>query len=215
VISLPLPAEHAERFIQSGVPIVLIDGFHAGLNHVVVDDVDGGYRATQHLIQLGHQKIGFISDYLDMPLNFKSMKYRLLGYCQALQEAGLPYRPEYQAQGLHGRLEAREMARKLLALPDPPTAIFAASDTQAIGVLDAAQEMGIAIPEALSVIGYDGIRDAEYVNLTTIQQPLFESGILGVEMLFTHMNEKQPEIQEIILPIEIVERSTTAAPRNA
>ena len=106
------------------------------------------------------------------------------------------------------------MAKTLFALEDPPTAIFASSDTQAIGVLDVAREYGIKVPEELSVIGYDGIRDAEYNNLTTINQNLFDSGVKGAQMLLDILKNGiwSPRKQQVLLELEI--RNTTASPSS-
>ncbi len=103
------------------------------------------------------------------------------------------------------------MAYQLLDLDDPPTAIFAASDTQAMGVLEAARERDIPIPDALSVIGYDDIEIAEYLNLTTIHQPLFDSGWRGTQLLLHIIATGELETLCEQLPIELVERGTTVA----
>ena len=87
-----------------------------------------------------------------------------------MKAAGIPFRPDYHLQGDHGRSEARGLAAQLLSLPDRPTAIFAASDTQAMGVLEAARDASLRVPEDLSVIGYDDIEIAEYLGLTTMSQ---------------------------------------------
>jgi DNA-binding LacI/PurR family transcriptional regulator len=104
------------------------------------------------------------------------------------------------------------MTSTLLDYEDPPTAIFAGSDTQAIGALDAARAHGISVPEDLSVIGYDNIRDAKYLNLTTIAQPLFESGFEGARLLLRILKEKPTKVQEISMDLELIERATTAPP---
>lgn len=212
IISIPLIRAHIERFLKTQVPVVLVDIFHPELNRVFVDDFAGGKMATQHLIELGHRKIGFISDLLDTPFEFLAMRERYGGYCQALEEAGIPFNDRYHQHGPHGREEARQMAKEMLALPDPPTAIFAGSDTQAIGILDAAREMGVQVPRDLSLIGYDGIRDAEYLNLTTIEQPLYNSGVEGVNLLLSLIEAPAKEPQELRLPLRLVVRGTTTAP---
>lgn len=214
IISIPIHDEYAELFLKSRTPVVLVDVLHPELNQVYVNDLAGGYLATKHLIDLGHTKIGFISDILDTQMKFVAMRERLNGYKKALREVGIPIDPNYQRQAPHGRTEARQMAQELLGLSDPPTAIFAASDTQAIGVLDVARERGIRVPSELSIIGYDGIRDAEYLNLTTISQPLFDSGYEGAQLLLALINEPSEKIHEIKLPIKLIQRSTTAAPVN-
>ena len=140
VVSLSPRNGEVEHFLEAGVPTVLVDARHPGLSRVVIDDVAGGRLATQHLIELGHRRIGFVGDQLENPFNFVSSRDRYEGYRQALAQAGIPFRAEYHCQGVHGRAQAREMACELLASPDPPSAIFAASDTQAFGVLEAAQD---------------------------------------------------------------------------
>jgi len=211
IISLSPRDDDAEEFIKVRLPTVLVDAYHPLLSRVVVDNVAGGYQATQHLIDLGHRHIGFISDYLDDPFNSPAID-RYKGYRQALADAGIEFRPGYHCQGVHGRLPARQMAHDLLTLPDPPTAIFAYSDTQAIGVLEAARELDLNVPRGLSLIGFDNIDAAEYLNLTTISQSLLESGIRGAELLFEEMTVSSAEPQEILLPTKLVVRSTTAPP---
>jgi DNA-binding LacI/PurR family transcriptional regulator len=212
ILSLRPDDEQVARFMSAGLPAVLVDSHHPQLGRIIVDDVKGGYMATKHLLDLGHERIGYISDYLDNPYHFVSMRERLIGYHQALEQAGIKPDHNYQKEGMHGRDEAHKMALELLYLPEPPTAIFAGSDTQAIGVLDAANELGLNVPEDLSVIGYDGIRDAEYVNLTTVEQPLYDSGVEGVRMLFAMIDAAPLPPREVKLPIHLVLRQTTAPP---
>jgi DNA-binding LacI/PurR family transcriptional regulator len=212
IISLSPRDADVDRFLQTGVPTVLVDARHPRMSRAVIDDVTGGRVATQHLIHLGHRKIGYVSDKLENPFNFVSSRDRYEGYCQALDGAGIPFRPEYHCQGEHGREEAREMAHALLSLSDPPTAVFAASDTQAIGVLQAAEDAGLQVPDELSVIGYDDIDIAEYVHLTTVRQPLFVSGVEGVEMLLESIAAPSPNPRRVLLPTELVVRGTTAPP---
>jgi LacI family transcriptional regulator len=212
VISLSPPNGEVNYLLQAEVPTVLVDAYHPSLDHVVIDDVAGGRMATQHLIDLGHSKISLVSDPLVNPFNFVSSRDRYQGYRQALAEAGIPFRPEYHRQAPHGREEARQMAADLLSLPDRPTAIFATSDTQAVGVLEAAQNMGLMVPEDLSVIGYDDIEMAEYLHLTTIRQPLFALGIEAVELLLDSIANPPVAPRRVLLPIELVVRGTTAPP---
>jgi DNA-binding LacI/PurR family transcriptional regulator len=211
IVTLAPGDADVDRFLRANVPTVLIDAHHPRLSQVVIDDVGGGRIATQHLIELGHYKIAFVGDQFDNPFHFVSSRDRYQGYRRALDEAGIPFRPEYHCQGEHGREQAQEMACDLLALPDPPTAIFAASDIQAIGVLEAAQDAGLRVPEDLSVIGYDDIEIAEYMHLTTIRQPLFALGVEGVELLLDSIATPAPSPRRILLPVELVVRGTTAS----
>jgi DNA-binding LacI/PurR family transcriptional regulator len=212
IVSLSPRNGEVERFLQAGVPTILVDARHPRLSRVVIEDVAGGRLATQHLIELGHRNIGFLGDQLNNPFNFVSSRDRYQGYCQALDEADIPCRPEYHGQGEHGREQARQMTSNLLALPNPPTAIFAASDTQAFGVLEAARDAGLKVPEDLSVIGYDDIEIAEYLHLTTVRQPLFASGVEGVELLLDSIANPPPSPRRVVLPVELVVRETTGPP---
>lgn len=211
-MSLPPNNQQAQRLLHSKVPNVMIGSVHQTLHQVRVDDFYGGELATQHLINLGHRRIGLISDYIDTPWHFVPMRDRFRGYQKALEKAGFEFNSDFTIQGPHGRDEACAMAVKLLKRPDRPSAIFACSDTQAIGVLDAAQKLGIRVPEELSVVGYDGIRDAEYMQLTTVEQPLFESGVEGAQLLLENIVNPMPGPKVITLPIELVIRGTTAPP---
>lgn len=213
IMSLPPTDEDTRRFAEAEVLTVLVDAAHPDLSRVVIDDVAGGYIATMHLIELGHRKIGYISDYMkDSPFHFLPVQDRYQGYRNALADAGIEFNPNYYKQGEIDEQEAQRLSKEVLSLPDPPTAIFAYSDTQAFGVLRAAQELGIEVPEKLSVIGYDDIELAEYLQLTTIRQCLYQSGVRGAQLLLEQMDEMFPEPKEISLSTQLVVRSTTAPP---
>jgi DNA-binding LacI/PurR family transcriptional regulator len=213
IIALHPTDEDVARFRQAGIPVVLlIDAYHSVLSCVVTDDVKGGYMATQHLVELGHTRIAYISDPLESPFGFTSSLHRYQGYRQALDEAGIPFRPEYHRWAEHGQEQARDMARYLLNLDEPPTAIFAASDTQAMGAIQAARDADLRIPEDLSLIGYDDIQAAEYMELTTVHQLLFESGQRGVRLLLETLENPETEPVHEVLPTELIVRGTTAPP---
>ncbi|MCU0495014.1 MAG: LacI family transcriptional regulator [Chloroflexaceae bacterium] len=212
LISLaPQPAEVA-AMRSAGVPVVVIDKTVPDLPCVTIDDQAGGHMATYHLINLGHRRIAYLSDPLRDPLNFEftSSQDRYLGYRKALANAGISFRDDYHVSGPHDRYEARVLAQRLLAMDEPPTAIFAASDTQAMGVLEAARDCRLRVPHDLSVIGFDDIDVAAYLNLTTIRQPLFETGARGVEMLLTMLENPDRTHSNERLPVSLVVRGTTA-----
>jgi DNA-binding LacI/PurR family transcriptional regulator len=179
----------------------------------LVDNIAGGRQATQHLIELGHHKIGYISDLLqESPFGFHPVADRYQGYRLALAEANLEFNPEYHRQGEISRREARRLAMELLTLPDPPTAIFAYSDTQAFGVLRAAHDLELKVPEQLSVIGFDDIEIAEFLHLTTIRQHLYDSGVQGANLLLEEILNVPAHPIEVKLPTTLIERDTTAQP---
>ena len=212
VVSLPPSEQDVARLERSGVPVVFIDAREntAGLPHVLGDDVAGGELATQHLLDLGHRRIGFVGDEFVNPFGFTSSRDRFEGYQRALTGAGLQPADAHIALGAHGRYEARDLSARMLSPDDRPTAIFAASDTQALGVLAAAQDLGLHVPDDLSVIGFDDIEACDFVGLTTVRQHLFESGRLGAQMLIAEIAARAAIPPAVVIPPEIVERRTTA-----
>lgn len=217
VISLRLTAMQLAALAVAGIQVVVVDATVRGVPHTVVDDARGGLMATSHLIGLGHRRIGFISDMGGGGLGFSSTADRRRGYRQALAMAGIPEDRSLICRGQPGSAAAAEMALRLFRLPDPPTAIFAASDTQAMGVLSAADAAGLPVPQSLSVIGFDDIEIAAALGLSTIRQPLRESGARGAARLCTLMRGGVVRPLREVLPLEVVPRRSTAAapPRPA
>jgi DNA-binding LacI/PurR family transcriptional regulator len=213
VLSLSPTEAEAKRWLELEFPTVLIDAKNPRLTTVRIDDQQGAQTAVQHLIEMGHTRIAYIGERLDEnPFNFQPITDRFNGYCEALAYSKIPFRPEYHRQGKYGWNEARRMAHELFELAEPPTGIFAYSDTLAFGVLEAAQQAGIRVPDELSVIGFDDVEIAQYFQLTTISQPLYESGARGAELLLARIQEVDRESgHQIILPTELVIRNTTAS----
>ena len=217
VMSLPPSAEAADVLVGSPVPVVFIDVHTPSverLPRVVGDDVAGGAMAARHLLDLGHRSIAFIGDALADPFGFTSSRDRERGFREELARAGIDLPDQAIGHGAHGRYEARDLARRMLDRQDRPSAIFTASDTQALGVIAAAREMGLHVPDDLSVIGYDDIEAADYVGLTTVRQQLFESGRRGAEILLAQIDDRSeaPVISQ--LEPELVVRVTTAPPKE-
>jgi LacI family transcriptional regulator len=217
VMSLPPPDGVVHALGHAPVPVVFVDVHTpsvAEMPRVIGDDVAGGSLAAQHLLSLGHRRIAFIGDAVEDPFGFTSSRDRETGLRHHLRAAGIDIPPEWIGHGAHGRYEARELARRILASDHCPTAIFAASDTQAFGVVAAARELGLHVPDELSVIGYDDIEAADYVGLTTIRQQLFESGRRGAEILLAEIDRRSggPRVDQ--LTPELVVRATTAPPKE-
>lgn len=212
VMSLPAPPHDLERLARAGVPVVLVDSRAEGVTVVVSDDRTGGRLAVQHLVELGHRDIAFIGEDPQNAFGFTASADRERGYREVLREHGIRYRPSLVRHGPHDHDVAKALTLDLLRRPKPPTAIFASSDVQALGALAAAAELGCTVPAELSVIGYDDIDLAAYAGLTTIRQPLFDSGYLAGRLLLDALVSGEgptPGVTE--LPIELVIRTTTAA----
>jgi DNA-binding LacI/PurR family transcriptional regulator len=175
IISVSLtPPEGFSRLLRPGIPTVLIDVEDGESPSVVVDHVYGGRLGTKHLLSLGHERIGFVGRPQDPFIRRGVSGPRVSGYRQALEEAGIPFREEYFRPGEYSKADGYEQALHLLDLPQPPTAIFAASDLQAIGVLEAARERGMHLPDDLAVLGYNDIELAGYLGLSTVRLPIAE-----------------------------------------
>ena len=209
VMSLRLSSEHLAALRSCSVPLAMVDAEAPGVPCTVVDDIRGGSLATEHLIDLGHRRIGFVGDSPD-GLNFISTRRRLLGYRRTLSRHRLRYDSEIVRLGRHSASVAAAMAQELLDLPEPPTAIFAASDTQALGVLAAAEKSGHTVPASLSVVGYDDIESAAQLGLSTVHQPLAESGARGASRLCALIRGQTIRPLREELPLSMVARTSSA-----
>lgn len=207
IISLRPSDAEVEMLRREHLPVVLIDVGHPALPRVVIDDAHGGALAAQHLLAKGHTRIGFVGDAAS-PLGFTSSEQRRRGMRRALRDAGIKPSGRLEQRGPHGRVEAQAMAKRLLALDHPPSAIFAASDEQAMGVLEAARELGLRVPDDLAVIGFDDIDVAAVLELTTVRQPLRDTGIRGAELLLSAIEGVELDPHEELAPLVVIERRT-------
>ncbi len=214
-VCLPLSRDQLDQFSRAGVALVSVEAANSGVPQTVIDDVAGGRLATGHLISLGHRRIGFVGD---MPsskppagLGFTSSANRLRGYKQALMAAGIGVEAGLIRRGPHDAAAAAEHTAQLLKSADPPSAIFAASDTQATGVLAAADRLGVAIPEQLSLVGFDDIESAAFLGLSTVRQPLAVSGADGARRLCALLRGERVHPLRQELPIDLVARGSSAS----
>jgi len=210
IMSLSLGDQDAQRLSNNGMETVLIEYSHPQLNSILIDDQNGGRLVAKHLIKKGHKSFGFMGD-IEPPEKFAihPVKSRLTGFKQALQEAGFSLPKTYIRSCPYTQKESRQAALELLSLPKPPTAIFAASDIQALSLMKVARQLNINIPNNLAVVGFDDIDVAEHVDMTTICQHLDESGRLAAEILLAHISEHDRPLQHINLPLNLIERMTT------
>lgn len=212
IVSLSVDPDLVDRLGAARVPIVFLDRRVPGLPHVFVDDAAGGRMATRHLIGLGHRRIAFVGDDDAAGFGFSSSVDRCRGYREALAEAGIPERDAFVRLGSASRVEAHRLTEELLHLDDPPTAVFAASDLQAFGVVEAARDQGLRVPEDLSVMGFDDVDVSPYLGLSTVRQPLYQSGRRAANMLLCLAAGDEVVPASVELPLEVVERRSTAPP---
>lgn len=219
IMSLPISQHQLAAVRRASVPVVAIDVTLRGVPHTVIDDTAGGLLATEQLLALGHQRIGFVGDLggrmTKSTFGFTASGRRLAGYRHALTAAGLTPDEILVRLGPYGAANAEALTTELLELPDPPTAVFASSDTQAMGVLAAADRMGVRVPAELSVVGFDDIELAALIGLSTVRQPLEQSGVEGARRLSALLRAEPVRPLRQILDLQFVRRNTVARPRPA
>lgn len=208
-------AEYLRSLRAREFPYILID--HQGNGDyersVGATNWQGAYDATQYLITLGHRRIGFVTGAMDLGCSVE----RLAGYNEALARHGIPSDPDLIRDGDFFQPSGFAAGAALLALPEPPTAIFASNDEMAFGVMAAARGCGRRIPQDLSVVGFDDIPQAalSYPPLTTVRQPLENMGRVATRMLIELIADPQLQIERVALPTELVVRASCQAPEGA
>lgn len=209
LMAMPFTEATVERLVSNSVETVSIECAHPSFSSIEIDDPGGGRMAAEYLIGRGHRQLAFIGD-TDLPdYAFPTSDRRLSGYRAAILLAGLTLPPERVALTRHSIENARGATHRLLELENPPTAIFCASDIQALGALQAARERGLEVPRDLAIVGFDDIDIAAYMGLTTIRQHLEESGRRAVELLMSRLTDPERPTQHVRLSLELVERETT------
>ncbi|GAB7105217.1 LacI family DNA-binding transcriptional regulator [Streptomyces phaeofaciens JCM 4814] len=198
---------------QHRIPFVMIDPViepPSGVVSVGAANWQGGVTATGHLLALGHERVAVIAG----PRRKLCSSARVAGYRSALASAGLLPRAEYVRNGGFDEATAHRRMRELLALPEPPTAVFVCSDRMALGVYQAVREQGLRIPYDVSVVGFDDLPESRWAApaLTTVRQPLAEMAATALRLLVRMMDGERPEGTRTELSTRLVERSSTAPP---
>lgn len=209
VASTPVLLEEEMLVAGLGIPVVMVEARHSSYSFVDYDHQIGAFKAVNHLIELGHRDIAIVGGKPETRLYSPIGKERLKGYRMALSMAGIPVRERYVMSGEWTSDDARARARELLAGRQPPTAIFATSDMQAAGVLMAARELGLRVPEDLSVIGYDNIPFAEFLSLTTMWQHHDQLARNTAALLLEELRTGVRTGERVVLQPELVVRSST------
>jgi DNA-binding LacI/PurR family transcriptional regulator len=213
VVGLPLGTYEAESLLALQVPVVFVGSGIEGQVTVRVDDYLIGRTATQHLLSLGHRRIGHVTGLPDTVSSWSPPIGRRRGWQDALHEAGLPAPAEWLVNGYFDVEGGRESTRQMLEQAPEVTAVFAASDEMAMGAMLAAQDAGLRVPEDLSIIGVDGHELGEVVGLTTISQPILEQGSVAAEALLTLIHGgAEPDPASTSYPVELVVRTSTGPP---
>jgi len=208
-----LPEVQKRQLRARNIPFVMLDP--AGqptpdVPSIGSADWSGAYAATRHLIELGHREIAIVTG----PEDMMAATARLSGFRAALESARISLRPEYVRRGEFHHSDGLTEGRALLSLPVPPTAIFASSDVQALGVYEAARALGVAIPSELSVVGFDDLKIARWAGpaLTTIRVPIAEMAEQAVHVVLNLAQERAPAFSRVEMATTLVVRDSTDVP---
>lgn len=200
---------------NAGRPVVLVENYMEGasIHSVTADNFTAGRVVTEHLIELGHRRIGALGG----PNKYSSLRHRMRGHLVAMVESGLPVDDELHPRSLSGHPRKGYLQmQQLLALPEPPTAVFAVSDKSAFGAMEAIKDAGLRIPDDISIAGIDDVRSAAYSfpPLTTYHVPKYRMGEMAVTILNNLISSEEPiPAARLVLLGHMVVRETTAAPR--
>ncbi|WP_184915647.1 LacI family DNA-binding transcriptional regulator [Saccharothrix ecbatanensis] len=213
LVTSQLTAADRRVLANSRIPVVVIDPVdlpQPNVPSVGATNWAGGLSATEHLLRLGHRRVGVIGG----PAGMLCSRARVDGYRAALDRAGIAFNPELVKHGDFKHEGGFRRAAELLALPDRPTAIFAGNDEQALGVIEAARIIGLSVPHDLSVVGFDDLPVAVWSSpaLTTVRQPLTEMGRHAGRMLADLIAGRPVETERVELATELVVRSSTKEP---
>ncbi|WFE89878.1 LacI family DNA-binding transcriptional regulator [Roseibium porphyridii] len=200
-----LPKDISDKVV---VALEMIDG--SNLSHVVIDNEKAAFEAVNHLISLGHTRIGHITGPIPEGMSVR----RLEGYNKAMAAATLPVHQGYIQNGDFSYQSGEEATYKLLDLPHPPSAIFIGNDEMAFGAIRAARNKDIGVPEDISIVGFDDIYlgQAFVPALTTVNQPCLEIGRQAMMQLLAHLSGEKNSTETMIVPTHFVSRETTAPP---
>jgi LacI family transcriptional regulator len=212
VMSLPLSEQVVERILDRHLTTVLVELERPGFSAVAIDNVAGSAIVADLLTRKGHERFGYIGEGGTKPHphdRILQSEARMLGFRAALEQRGHDLPDERVRLVRHNLADATRAAGELLDAQERPSAIFAHDDVLASGVLHAARERGLRVPDDLAVVGFDDSELAEHLGLTSVRQPFEESGRVAAEMLLAQLREPQRSLQQVTLKLALVERETT------
>jgi DNA-binding LacI/PurR family transcriptional regulator len=212
VASIVLDDDEFAALTELKRPVGLLGLEREGVLSTRIDDVGSARTAVDHLVELGHRRIGLIGGDTDDPMAFTPPLHRRDGYRDALQAVGLEADPELEHLGYFTIDGGRQATRQLLALADRPTAIFAESDEMAYGALREARDAGLRVPEDIAVIGFDDQPFSDLMELSSMRQPVAEEALDITTRLLALINEDgeaAPFDPSVVLPTELVVRGST------
>ncbi len=211
IVAGKIPAALTNKLHRSNIPLVFVDFVPPIGNHplILIDNISGGMKATEHLLELGHREIGFIAGDIDHP----SIKDRLNGYKAALEKAGINFKSEFviSESPYPDRQNGYQSAQKLFNRSKEVTAIFACNDAMAIGAMQFLKDHGYKIPQDVSIVGFDDVEADLMIDppLTTIRVPKIELGAESLRIMVQILKQKKSVNKKILIPVELIIRKST------
>jgi LacI family transcriptional regulator len=205
------PSDLIDILEAARIPAVILEHDLPGTHFIAIDDLQGGRLGTQHLLDLGHRRIGLIRRHPSSALSAE----RFTGYRQAIEAAGIAFDPCLIVECEAGQAEGYQGMQQLLALREPPTAVFTHNDVLALGAMHAIWCAGQSIPGDISIVGYDDIASSGYLTppLTTVKFPKDRMGRQAAHMILQLVrNTEAPPARKVVLPVELVVRASTGPP---
>ena len=209
IMSLPLQGQFLKRLHDTKFPTVLIETEDDQFPSIQVDHQYGAELATQHLVDNGYRKIGFLGFYNIQNYALDASALRLKGFRKVLEENKIKVEDKYVYTSAYGIESAYDTIKFAWKKGDHPEAIFCASDLNALGVMKAAKELGIRVPEDLAIVGFDDIDMAGYMELSTIRQPMEDTGRVAAELVQNLLKKSQVPTRKIILDLSLLERNSS------
>ena len=208
-ISLPPTEEEFNTMLSLDLPIALIGLHRPEFSSVAIDDYEGAKTATQHLVDLGHKRIGIMSGEHTSTWQFPVTRNRRAGFASVLESAGLTLNPQHEVFAAFDMDSAERAMDDLLSRKDRPTAIFCCSDEMAYGAMLSMKRHGLKCPEDISIIGYDGHKMAEFADLTTIAQPVRTLGEMAAWSILEKIHKPDSPTKTLNLPTTLIVRGST------
>ncbi len=214
ILSINIDDEISKRLKSAGIPVVLVGAKHDDFNYLFWNNYKGGYLAGEHLIKQGYKKIGMVRSHSRSLV----ADQRERGFRDVLETYNLPLDDNFFVKGITRKhsgyseeagYEAVQIMKERGGFPE---AIFCTNDAQAIGVIHALHEEKLRIPEDIGVMGYDNIKTAHYLGLSTVDQKMYDVGMMAIERLTTMIKEKDPSIVQKEIEPKLVVRNSTRRP---
>lgn len=211
VFSIDITEKVHKRLQDYDIPVILVGSNHPGYDYFYWDNYKGGYMAGKHLVENGYRKIGFIRSHTKSSISDE----RERGFRDALAKGGVQLNDDMLVSGITRKhagfseeagYEAIKILKERNAIPE---ALFCSNDAQAIGAMHALNELGLTVPEDVAILGYDNIKISKYLNLSTIDQAMYDVGIRAIQRLSERYKDKSIKLKQTIIEPELIARKST------